>query len=241
MSDPRTNKEWLFWGRSDPLFAVASQPGRHRHGANPWTLDEFIEVGRVYFADVWNQWQQFGVHGARCVEIGCGAGRITRQLVEHFDHVSGLDVSPDQLTHAARTLGPLAGRATLTVVSSPAIPLADGSADAVFSCEVFQHFDSEAPFAAYLREAFRALRPGGTMCFHVPVYGQTPPGFLGSPIRNTILRLMRLVGRRRMMIYRLFEQERVIELLETIGFANVEMRIFRAGDERPAYFFARKP
>src|SRR5437763_17107780 len=39
-------------------------------------------------------------HGGRCVEVGCGPGRMTGALAERFDEVVALDVSPAMLDHA---------------------------------------------------------------------------------------------------------------------------------------------
>lgn len=243
MSGPRSNKEWIFWGRTDPLFGVATRPGKERESGSPWTRDEFLESGRRYFADVWRQWRQFGVTTSHCVEIGCGSARITTQLALVFDRVTALDVSPDQLARAAEMLGDRRDRVTLACVGQPEIPLPDACADAVFSCEVFQHFDSEAPFNDYMREASRVLRSGGTMCFQRPVRGIHAASLLASPVRTLALRLLRLLGRRRMMIYRRVDANQVMRTLASLGFTDIELRVFHVAehDGVHAYFFARKP
>lgn len=243
MGELRTNREWQFWGEHDPFYAVMTRPGKHVGGPAPWREEELLEVGRLYFADVYRQWQQFGVGSEHCVEIGCGSGRITRQLVAHFRKVTALDVSPAQLETARRLLGADADRVALTLVSAPAIPLPDASCDGVFSCEVFQHFDSDEPVAAYLREAYRVLGPGGTACLQLPVRGIHPASFLSSPIRNALLRLARRLGRRRMMIYRQYKAGVVLGLFEQAGFQNSELRVFRAAEQdgHHAYFLGRKP
>jgi ubiquinone/menaquinone biosynthesis C-methylase UbiE len=242
MKVPSSNKEWLFWGRTDPLFGVATRSGREADGRNPWTAEEFLDAGRLYFADVWRQWTQFGVGSGHCVEIGCGSARVTSQLVSVFDHVTALDVSPDQLARASELLGSARSRVSLRCVSAPSIPLPDGSADAVFSCEVFQHFESDTPFLEYLREAFRVLTPSGTICFQVPVGGFQSPSFLSSAVRTRVLGVLRRLGRRRLMIYRRFQGDVVLESLRSLGFRDVEMRLFHIEQEGyHAYFFGRKP
>src|SRR6476620_5701387 len=99
MGQLQSNREWLFWGRHDPLYAVATRPGKQAGGPAPWTADEFLETGRLYFADVYRHWRQYGVGSEHCAEIGCGSGRVTRQLVAHFRRVTAQDVSPDQLAN----------------------------------------------------------------------------------------------------------------------------------------------
>ncbi|MFO0809716.1 MAG: class I SAM-dependent methyltransferase [Gemmataceae bacterium] len=243
MAQLQSNREWLYWGQHDPMYAVATVPGKEVGGRAPWAPAEFLETGRRYFADVYRQWRQYGVGAEHCVEIGCGSGRITRPLAAHFGRVTALDVSPEQLANARRLLGADADRVTLALAVEPAIPLADASCDAVFSCEVFQHFDSDRPVAAYLREAGRVLTPGGSVCFQVPVYGVHAASLLASRFRNGLLRLLRRLGRRRMMIYRQYRADAVFRLLDDAGLRDAEMRLFRAAtqDGFHAYFFGRKP
>lgn len=243
MAELPSNREWIFWGQHDPLYAVATRPGKQAGGQAPWTPAEFFETGRRYFADVGRQWRQYGAGTDHCVEIGCGSGRITRQLASHFRRVTAIDVSPAQLESARRLLGPEVDNVAFALVSEPVFPLAEGGCDGVFCCEVFQHLDPASALGVYLREAHRVLGPGGTVCFQVPVRGVQPPSPLSSPVRNAVLRLLRRLGRRRMMIYRQYRAPLVFGLLTEAGFTEVEMRVFRAAEQDGfhAYFFGRKP
>jgi ubiquinone/menaquinone biosynthesis C-methylase UbiE len=242
VSELPSNREWIFWGRHDPLYAVTTRPGKEMGGPAPWTPEEFLEVGRLYFADVYRHWQQYGVGSEHCVEIGCGSGRITRQLISRFRRVTALDVSVEQLQNARRLLGASASGVALTLVSEPILPLPNVSCDAVFSCEVFQHVDTHQPIADYLREAHRVLVPGGTVCFQLPVRGVHRSSFLSSRARTAMLRLLRRLGRRRMMIYRQYPADLVFRLLTDAKFQNLEMRLFQAAQHEGfvAYFFGRK-
>ena len=237
-----SNREWIFWGQHDPLFAVATRRGKQAGGPAPWTPEEFFENGRRYFADVVRQWQQYGAGADHCVEVGCGAGRITRQLARHFCRVSALDVSPAQLEIARRLLGSEGDNIEFSLVDGPRFPLENASCDAVFSCEVFQHLDPASALGSTLVEAHRVLQPGGTVCFQVPLRGIQPASLLASGPRNALLRLLRRLGRRRLMIYRQYRAAYVFRALADSGFGDIELRVFRAA-EQPGfhcYFFGRK-
>jgi SAM-dependent methyltransferase len=242
MKPPASNREWIFWGKSDPLFGVLTRVGRDRDGPNPWSLDEVRTNGAVYFAAVFRHLMQYGARTGHCVEIGCGCGRITAQLEQHFARVTALDVSPEQLALAATMLAERAATVDLRLVDAPTIPVADGECDVVFSCEVFQHLESFATIEAYLREAARVLRPGGVICVQIPVAGIHNAGLLGSPLRNAILRGLRRAGRRRMMIYRLYPAHQVLATLEQSGFVDCELHIFRPDDHDGyhGYYFAKR-
>ena len=239
---PSSNAEWQFWGSTDPLYAVATLAGRDRNGPNPWTLDELRASGARYFVGVHRQWKRYGIGSEHCVEIGCGAGRITAQLSRHFGRVTAVDVSPHQLEMARRLLGADLERVALALVDEPRLPVPDSSCDGVFTCEVFQHLESNEPVLAYLREAFRVLKSGGTLCFQVPVRGLHPRSLLASSARNRLLRLLRAFGRRRMMIYRQFDAHQLLSALLEIGFTDPELNVSYNREHRgfEAFFLARK-
>lgn len=71
----RSTEEWKFWGRYDPMWAVATWKGRERDGAQPWTIGDFRASGRSDCADIMRHWDHYGrKRGGVCIEIGCGSG-----------------------------------------------------------------------------------------------------------------------------------------------------------------------
>ena len=240
---PKSNREWIHWGKSDPLWAVLSLPGRQAGGARAWTPEEFLAHGREYFSHVRSQWEHYGMGSAHCLEIGAGSGRLTKQLLSRFARVTAVDVSAAQLENAVRLLGDDAQRVTFAVVDEPQFPVSDGSADGLFSAEVFQHFSSFDPIEGYLRDGFRALSSGGTVCFQLPVTGMHQVSELSLQLRAARTTLERLVGRTHVMEYRMHSAERVLTMLSKIGYVDCELRAFAVGTEagHHAYFFARKP
>ena len=240
---PKSNKEWVYWGQTDPLWAVLSLPGRQAGEARAWTAEEFLAHGRDYFALVRNQWEHYGMGSSHCLEIGAGSGRLTKQLLSRFARVTAVDVSSAQLENAALLLGSDAQRVTFAVVDEPRFPVPDGSADGLFCAEVFQHFSSFDPIEAYLRDGFRALGSGGTVCFQMPVTGVHQLSELRFHLRSIRTTVERLVGRKHVMEYRLYSAKRVLAMLSTIGYVDCQLRAFGVGghEGQHAYFFGRKP
>jgi SAM-dependent methyltransferase len=238
-----TDKEWIFWGQHDPLWAVSSVAGRERGSARAWTAEEFLAEGATYFAPVRRQWEHYGMGSRHCLEIGAGSGRLTKQLLGMFQQVTAVDVSAAQLENARRLLGADADRVTFAVVDRPVFPVPDASADGLFTAEVFQHFASFAPIEAYLRDGFRALASGGTACFQLPVVGMHPVSRARYAMRAVRTTLERLLGRRKVMDYRFHVASRVLGALDRIGYVDCELRAFVVGAHggQHAYFFARKP
>ncbi len=164
----KSNVEWKKWGKTDPLFGVASWPGRERGGPNPWTEEEFYALSEDWH-DFNATWQRNAPYRPGTVlEIGSGAGRITRMLATTFEQVIATDVSPDILDFA-RTRIP-AKNVSWVVSDGDRIPSADSSVDAVFSCHVFQHFPSNAHQLHTFKEIHRVLRGGGTFFVHMSLH-----------------------------------------------------------------------
>ena len=238
MSTKATNREWRTLAADDPLYAIAAWPGKERGG---WKRDEFYAEGLREWRDFKRVWSQYATLGGTCVEIGCGAGRITNGLVDTFEHVVGLDVS-DRMIELARRAVPAA---RFLEVDGTTIPLEDAEVDAVFTCHVLQHLDTSANVASYLAEAFRVLRPGGTAMVHLLLAGpsRSVPRRLMGEAR---LRASRMLNANRGAYARVrrYRADEVRAMLEASGFRDVELREFRllGGTSSPhSFWLGRKP
>ena len=154
------------WGKTNPLFAVASWENRNREGTSPWTEDEFFQLGKSDWQDFVLRWERYGIDARACAEIGCGAGRLTKPMSAYFGKMDALDVSEGMLDYARKHVT----TAQFHLVDGNTIPLPDRSVTAVFSAHVFQHFDSLDDATGYFNEIHRVLVTGGTMMIHLPIY-----------------------------------------------------------------------
>lgn len=95
--------------------------------------------------------------GARTLEIGCGEGRVSRDLVARGHSVIALDSAVGLVRHARD-----ADDATRYVVANAdAVPLPNASVDLVVTYNVLQVVPD---LAATVAECARVLRPGGHLC-----------------------------------------------------------------------------
>ncbi|HEY2119949.1 MAG TPA: class I SAM-dependent methyltransferase [Candidatus Acidoferrum sp.] len=164
----KTNAEWVEWGRRDPLFGVANWKGKSLDGATPWTDGEFYALGESDWGDFEMRWRKYGYTPGIFVEIGCGAGRITKQLSLAFERGIALDVSEDMIRYASVHVP--AKNIDWRVTQGLTVPVADNSVDAIFSCHVFQHLASTSAGYTYFAEFLRALKPGGALMIHLPIH-----------------------------------------------------------------------
>lgn len=137
-----------------------------------WTDAEFFGSGELTVAeevltDMGNICQGKDPKQMRVLEIGCGAGRVTRALAKIFGEVHGVDVSGEMIAQARAALADFPNAhlyqnngTDLKVV--PELPF-----DFAFSTIVFQHIPSRDVIENYVREVARLLRTGALFKFQV--------------------------------------------------------------------------
>ncbi len=245
-------RDWQQWGRFDPLYAVASIPGRHREGPNPWTEADFYATGAAEWAQIRPHWEDYaGVLQGTVMEVGCGAGRLSRQLGETFAALIALDVSSEQLDLARGAVADAPAEAEFRLSAGAELPGAAAEVDAVFSTHVFQHLPPKV-VGALLADCGRVLAPGGTVMLHVPIAGTNLAGtYFGdiarrwkrfAPVRASVLRFGHRIGRTvPPMRFQLFDPAWVFNQLERGGLRDAELGVFEVGGMRQAFFMARKP
>lgn len=137
-----------------------------------WTDEEFFESGERTVAeevqtDMINICQGKDPRQMRVLEIGCGAGRVTRALAKLFGEVHAVDVSGEMVRLAREALRdfPHAHVYQNNGADLAVVPGLDF--DFAFSSIVFQHIPSREVIENYVREVNRLLRPGALFKFQV--------------------------------------------------------------------------
>jgi SAM-dependent methyltransferase len=122
-----------------------------------------------------------GMEGVLALDVGCGAGRFTRYLLDAGARVVGVDLSEKLLQLAASRYPP----ARFARADATALPFEEGRFDVV-AC-AFNGLDYVAPQSmrrAALRESLRVLRRGGLFLFSshsLPALVFGLPRHLGRP------------------------------------------------------------
>jgi len=122
----------------------------------------YSDFGRAAARGVVDVLRRAGIRRGRIVELGCGAGAATRELVAAGYDVLAIDASPAMLRLARRQVhGARFARGRLPAVTIP-------SCDAVVAIgEVLSYMQGRAAFAPLFRRVACALRSGGVFAFDV--------------------------------------------------------------------------
>jgi len=172
----RMRADWEQRARENARYYVATS-------RDNWTEEEFYRSGetnlREYvLSDLENVCQDKDPKSMNVLEIGCGAGRITRALASCFGKVYAVDISAEMVRQARAALAAYPNarifrnngkdlsvvrenwRQLLRLAHPPEI-------DFAFSYIVFQHIPSREVIESYVSEVHRLLRPGGLFKFQV--------------------------------------------------------------------------
>jgi SAM-dependent methyltransferase len=231
-----SNIEWCEYGKLD--YGVSHDL---THGIEEWR--ELREVLHGY-----------GISPAgTCVEIGCGAGRLTNAVAADFEIVHACDVSDDRLRQVRKV--PNGEKIIPHLLTGATLPLGNDSADLCISTHVFQHITDLSVVRTYFAELYRVLCPGGCILIHMPFVGAH--GISGKLHAVAIRRLKETTKRlvlalTRMLIvcgwrrlpwkidhYTVFEYREVHTHLKQLGFWPIELRLL-SRDGIHSYVFATK-
>ncbi|HEX5406363.1 MAG TPA: methyltransferase domain-containing protein [Pseudonocardiaceae bacterium] len=172
---------WERLGTDDPYWAVLTEDGFHDGKAQA----EFFDKGRQevrYALDLLDRHGQ--PYGDVAVDFGCGVGRLTYALGEHFASVTGVDVAESMLAEA-RANNPAPDRIRFVHNASTSLPFEDNSVDLVLSFITMQHMPPSLSIR-YLLDMVRVTRPGGHLVFQLPSHLPKPQALPVSHCRAVL-------------------------------------------------------
>ncbi|MFA4029045.1 MAG: hypothetical protein GDYSWBUE_001643 [Candidatus Fervidibacterota bacterium] len=103
------------------------------------------------------------------LEIGCGTGRVTVELVKQVKHLFALDLSYTSLQHCRERLKRGFGDKCWMLLHGDAnsLPLPDESCDLVFSAQAIEHIPGKHLQCEVFSEVARVLKPSSPFVFSI--------------------------------------------------------------------------
>jgi SAM-dependent methyltransferase len=161
----RMRSDWDERARQNALHFTNS--GRSDWGEADYDATGERNIAEYIASDMGNICQGADPAAMRILEIGCGAGRMTRALARLFGEVHAVDVSSEMIRIAKERL---AGVPNIVFHHNNGLDLCDLPAaqfDFALSFIVFQHIPSKDVIESYVKEVHRVLKPGRLFKFQV--------------------------------------------------------------------------
>lgn len=243
----RLKQDWEELAEVDLYWAILSDPERRAGG---WQLEDFFASGRAEVEEVLRDVRRLAPASGsgRALDVGCGAGRLTRALAGHFDRAVGIDISEAMVAEAHRINAGVPGCEFVVGSGSSLRPFADDEFDLVYCSIVLQHLPSSRTILEYVGEFLRVAAPGGIVAFQaitaIPLRHRVQP-------RRRLYRLLRRLGVPARRLYGLdlqpiaitaVREEDVLRQVAQAGGTVLERRTTPvAGDCRSTVFFVSPP
>jgi SAM-dependent methyltransferase len=175
------SKLWEHYGANDPYYGVLSAPEFHSDRMNDDALHRFFASGvqdvDAYLALAEDKFGPLNFDTA--LDYGCGAGRLSRRLVERFRHVISVDISGSMLALTRKNID------ARNISFENAAHMSDAKADFILSKMVFQHI----PPAEGLRVLAKlASRLRGTGIIELPIRDKASAGWRALRLAKRALR-----------------------------------------------------
>jgi SAM-dependent methyltransferase len=211
-------KDWDAFGRSDPLWAIITDPSKL---GRRWEPEDFFAMGVQEIDALMKEVAGLGLEfpRRRALDFGCGVGRLSQALASYFDEVHGVDVAPSMIEGAER-FNRHGDRCRFHVNSVDSLALfAENYFYFIYSNITLQHIEPIYT-KRYLAEFLRVLAPGGVLVFQLPHRPFSPfKQWVKHSLASTALSVFRRFGylSRPIMVMNGIAHDEVIRLLECHG------------------------
>jgi glycosyltransferase involved in cell wall biosynthesis/ubiquinone/menaquinone biosynthesis C-methylase UbiE len=177
----KIRQSWDQFGREDPFWAVLTNPDKK---GGRWSEAEFFAIGRHDIQATLQRITALGIHlnFEKALDFGCGPGRLTQALAEHFREAHGVDIAASMIAKALE-FNNFGERCIYHLNDRPDLQLFEANTfDLVYSWLVLQHMPKQLALG-YIAEFARVTKPGGVMVFQIPDRRQ--PAWSGEHVDQT--------------------------------------------------------
>ena len=140
------------------------------NGKETWTDEDFYRSGEEtlewdILSDMNNVCQGADPKQMKVLEIGCGAGRITRALAKRFGEIHAVDVSGEMVRQGREALKDFPNVHIYQNSGADVRVVPEIGFDFAYSTAVFHHIGSRDIIESYMLDVNRLLKPGALFKF----------------------------------------------------------------------------
>lgn len=245
-----TDADWDKWGETDPYFGVLSSDEYHAENLNEKSRAKFFQSGDEYIGRTVTDVRchlDADFEPQRCVDFGCGVGRLVIPLAGVSEKVIGIDVSDHMLAEAALNCRKRNIENVSFVKSDDDLTQLAGEFDFIHSCLVFQHIPTKRGMRL-VKALLEHIRPGGVVAFQF-YYRCDAPRIIRSLVKlryklsiaNAARNLIRgrTLSEPAMQLH-VYNLEAMISLLTTYGVDKIYMRPFPHDEFQSVALYGQK-
>lgn len=186
MNLKKLQKNWNILGKRDPMWAILVSDEKKN---NKWKTEEFFNSGRMEIEELLSQISNLGVNipKRQALDFGCGIGRLSQALGNHFESVKGVDIA-ESMIDQAKLHNKHGSKCEYILNTTEELAFFPSNLfDLIYSNITLQHIASKYS-KNYIREFIRVLHPEGILVFQVP--SEYIPENDNNNFRQRIKRLM---------------------------------------------------
>jgi 2-polyprenyl-3-methyl-5-hydroxy-6-metoxy-1,4-benzoquinol methylase len=168
MSPKNTDKDWEMYGQMAPYFGVLSDEKYLPEQMNEAAVSDFFESGEKHIDQTLALVRQHVAQDfepRRCLDFGCGVGRLVIPLAHRFQSVVGVDVSSSMIEEARRNVEKYGLTNAEFTESDDDLSKVTGKFDFIHSFIVMQHISKDRGERLLVR-LIDALNPSGVGAIH---------------------------------------------------------------------------
>lgn len=166
MNFKKLQKNWNDFGEKDPFWAVISWPEKK---GNKWNKDDFFKLGEQEIDAIIGEIKSMGknLNFQRCLDFGCGVGRLSQALAKYFSEVNGVDIAPSMIK-LAKQYNKFGDKCHFVLNERDDLGIFENNYfDFIYTVITLQHMKPEYA-KKYIKEFVRIIKPGGLIIFQLP-------------------------------------------------------------------------
>ncbi len=163
-----TDKDWEIYGQTAPYFGVLSDEKFSPENLDESAISDFFASGEQHITQLLEAIKQHlsqDFAPARCLDFGCGVGRLVFPLARRFAHVVGVDVSSSMIEEARRNRLKYGIENVEFAESDDRLSKVSGTFDFIHSYIVMQHIPRERG-ELIVQRLLELMNPGGVAALH---------------------------------------------------------------------------